>query len=144
MSRLWLFVAGALAVAVIFFSCGPVSHKEQVKFDLYYVAGEELYAARCANCHQASGDGLGLVYPPLKRSDFMDRNPEKVICLIKNGIKGSLTVNGEEFNQPMPGRPELTDLELAELLTYIYNNWDHRAGIIEVEQVSRALRKCEP
>lgn len=115
---------------------------EEVKFKQYFVQGEQLYIKHCSNCHQKEGTGLGLLYPPLNESDFMDKNLEQVICLMKNGISGEIRVNGKAFNQPMPGVPTLTDLELAEIATYIYNNWGKNKGLIEIEQVTNSLAAC--
>lgn len=112
------------------------------KFQQYYVQGEKLYLKHCSNCHQKNGSGLGLVYPPLNRSDYMENNPEKVICLIRYGIKGNLLVNGKSYNQPMPGIPSLGDLEIAEIATYIYNTWEHNKGIISVQEVTAIQKNC--
>jgi cytochrome c551 len=123
-------------------NCGT-NNAEQVKFQQYYAQGENIYVARCMNCHQKSGEGLGLVYPPLNKSDFMDKNFSEVICLIKHGVKGPLAVNGNDFNQPMPGVPALTQLEVSELATYIYNTWEHKRGIIEFNDLTKILEKCD-
>lgn len=112
------------------------------KFQQYYVQGEKLYQQHCSNCHQKNGTGLGLVYPPLNKSDYMDNNPEKVICLIRYGIKGNLVVNGKNYNQPMPGIPSLGDLEIAEIATYIYNTWEHKKGMISVQEVTNIQKNC--
>jgi hypothetical protein len=72
----------------------------------------------------------------------MEKNFKDVICLIRNGKKGELIVNGKTFNQPMPGIPTLTDLEIAEIATYIYNTWNHQHGIVEVTEVSQLLDSC--
>jgi hypothetical protein len=72
----------------------------------------------------------------------MEKNFENVICLIRYGIKGELVVNGKSFNQPMPGIPELSDLEIAEIATYIYNKWELKHGIVDVKDVTRIQAKC--
>jgi cytochrome c551 len=109
---------------------------------MYYASGENIYNARCSNCHQKSGQGLALVYPPLEKSDYMEKNFADVICLIKYGKKGEVIVNGNQFNQPMPGVPTLTELEVSELVTYIYNTWGHQKGAIDFHEVSKILEKC--
>ncbi|HEY9045158.1 MAG TPA: cytochrome c [Ohtaekwangia sp.] len=114
-----------------------------VKEQQYYVHGEQLYLKNCSNCHQAKGTGLGLLYPPLAKSDFVDNNFESVICLMRNGIKGELVVNGKNFNKEMPGIPSLTDLEIAEIATYLYNNWGHQRDSIDVKEVSAILHRCQ-
>lgn len=112
------------------------------KFTQYYNQGEQLYTKHCSNCHQKNGKGLGRLYPPLDSSDYMTKNFNDVICLMENGKQGSLIVNGIEFNQPMPGVPALTDLEVAEIATYIYNTWTHSRGIVEVKDVTAILQNC--
>ena len=112
------------------------------KFQQYFVEGEQLYIKHCSNCHQKNGTGLGLVYPPLVSADFMEKNFDEVICMMKKGRKGELTVNGKTYNQPMPGVPSLTELEIAEIATYIYNQWGHEKGIVELKTVNQALQPC--
>jgi cytochrome c551 len=112
------------------------------KFAQYYIQGEQLFLKHCSNCHQKNGSGLGRLYPPLNRSDFMKDNFQEVICLIRNGKTGELIVNGKSYNQPMPAIPSLSDLEIAEISTYIYNTWEHDRGIVDVTVVSSVLRNC--
>jgi cytochrome c551 len=140
--RLGLFV-----LCMAFYSCStkPESgdkNSSSTKFDQYYLQGEQLYIKHCSNCHQKNGTGLGLLYPPLNKSDFMDANFEKVICLMKHGISGELYVNGKNFNKKMPGIPSLTDLEVAEIATYIYNTWEHKRGIVDVTSIQDKAIVC--
>ncbi|NOT74638.1 MAG: cytochrome c [Cyclobacteriaceae bacterium] len=112
------------------------------KFKQYFVEGEQLYLNNCSNCHHKDGKGLGLVYPPLSPSDYMDKNFDEVLCMMKNGKTGEMIVNGKSYHQPMPGVTELTELEIAEIATYIYNSWGHEKGMIEIKQVTNALQAC--
>jgi cytochrome c551 len=127
------------ALCFVLLSCGKTA---SAKFKQYYVHGEQLYLKHCSNCHQSNGTGLGRVYPPLNTSDFMGKNFEEVICLIRYGTSGELIVNGVQFNQPMPGIPKLSDLEIAEIATYIYNTWEHERGTVEVKEASKILDAC--
>ncbi len=124
--------------SIIMSSCAT----KDTKFQQYYIQGEQLYKKNCSNCHQKNGKGLGLVYPPLDKSDYLDKNFEDVLCLTKYGKKGELLVNGEIFNKAMPGTPALTDLEVAEIATYIYDTWDRQHGIVEVTEASKILKQC--
>lgn len=118
------------------------SKTDNNKFTNYYRQGEQLYTKHCSNCHQTNGTGLGRVYPPLHQSDFMEKNFEQVICLMKFGVQGELVVNTVSYNQAMPGIPTLTDLEVAQIATYIYNSWSHNRGIVEVKDTGRILSTC--
>jgi len=130
---------------VLVSSCGTSTtgdHKSSVKFDQYFVKGKELYQNNCSNCHQKNGRGLGRVYPPVDTSDYIDNHLQEVLCLLRYGKNGELIVNGKMYNQEMPA-PALTDLEIAELATYLYNNWGREKGIVEVSDVSRKMLDCE-
>ena len=131
---------------LIFFlsSCNLPHSPRSIKFEQYYAQGEVLYIKHCSNCHQQSGKGLGLVYPPLNPSDYLEKNFNDVLCQMKYGMKGEMTVNGENFNQPMPGIRSLTELEIAEIATYIYNTWGHERELVEITEVQRAMEKCAP
>ena len=115
---------------------------QSAKYQQYFVQGEQLYLKNCSNCHQKKGGGLGRLYPPLNKSDYMDQHLEDVICLMKNGIEGELLVNGRKYNKEMKGIPSLTELEIAEIATYIYNSWGRQRGLIDIQTVAKALEKC--
>lgn len=132
-------------ISALHIACVPGSDKREdqsVKFQQYFVAGEALYQKNCANCHQVNGTGLGKVYPPLEKSDFMEKNFEEVVCLLKFGKKGEIWVNGSMYNQEMKGIPELSNLEMAEIITYVYNSWGNSRGLVEVSEVDNLLLYC--
>lgn len=140
------YLLSLLAIIVSFLSCkqsgSPHEKDRTIKFQQYYVQGEQLYIKHCSNCHQPAGTGLGLVYPPLHKSDFMKNNFEQVLCLMKHGIEGEIIVNGKSYIQPMPGVKSLTDIEIAEIATYIYNSWEHAHGLIDVKEATKILSRC--
>jgi cytochrome c551 len=134
-----------LLVSVLLCSCTSRSENStsySPKFQQYYVQGEILYRNHCSNCHQLNGKGLGRLYPPLDQSDFMDKNFEEVICIIKYGKQGYLLVNGVDYNMTMNSNPGLTELEVAEIATYIFNTWSNQKGLVDVRDVSHLLSTC--
>jgi cytochrome c551 len=140
------FIALCIISVCVFTSCNKSKQQSwdngSPKFQQYYVQGQQLYLKHCSNCHQDSGAGLGRVYPPLNKSDFIDAKFAEVLCLIRHGREGELIVNGVSFNQRMPANPTLTDLEIAEIATYIFNNWNRSKGLLEVNAVTLALDSC--
>ncbi len=131
LSKLFLLI---LAV-VSFTSC---QSEEKIRLEQYYIGGKELYEQNCANCHQKDGKGLQSLYPPIAGSDYL-KDKEKVIYIIKNGLSGEILVNGKKYNQPMPANNQLTNLDIAEVVTYIYNEWHGETKITEVKEVEKVL-----
>src|SRR5256885_2366142 len=121
-------------LAFLFSSCST----RDTKYQQYFAQGQVLYEKNCSNCHQKNGKGLGLVYPPLAPSDFVEKNFNATLCLMKYGTQGEIMVNGKNFNKPMPGVPSLTELEIAEIATYLFNCWGRERGIVEILEVKTA------
>lgn len=141
--RLLVRTSQVVACSLSLIACGGLSNKD-TKYRQYYVQGEQLYIKHCSNCHQKNGSGLGRLYPPLNTSDYMEKNLDEVLCQMKYGKKGPISVNGVAYNMEMRGIASLTELEIAEISTYIYNTWEHNRGIIDLPQVQRSLAKCQP
>ncbi|MTI20029.1 cytochrome c [Fulvivirga sp. RKSG066] len=120
-----------------------LSHGEKVKIEQYLVEGQQLYTIHCANCHQPDGAGLAQLFPPLKNSDYLKENFETAICSMRYGLEGEIVVNGVTYNQKMPGISTLTDLEIAEIATYIYNSWGNERGLVAVNDVKEVLKNCK-
>ena len=116
--------------------------KTKMKMIQYMRTGKQLYTQHCANCHQPDGSGLGALYPPLAKSDYLMKDPKQVACLIKNGQNGEITVNGVEYNQAMPPHKDLTNLEIAEIITFISNTWENKSGLHNVKVIEQVLQDC--
>lgn len=119
------------------------SDKEMQKYAKYMIQGKQLYITHCSNCHQEDGAGLGKLFPPLAESDYMLADIPRSICSIKYGLKGEITVNGKTYNQAMPALNRLSNLEIAEISTYIYNSWGNEKGIIDLKTVEESLSNCK-
>jgi mono/diheme cytochrome c family protein len=133
---------------LILWSCGGSSNQAEgenaVRLRQYFVQGQQLYQQYCSNCHQTDGIGLAQVYPPLARSDYMLEDIQRTVCLIKYGLAGEIMVNGKDYNLEMPANTQLTDIEIAEILTYITNTWGNEHGLISVTEVTPLLKVCDP
>lgn len=120
------------------------SHRDNIRLKQYLIQGKRLYIANCSNCHQKDGTGLGKLIPPLKNSDYLKADVNRTICAVKHGIEGTIIVNGIDYNQAMPGNKEFTALEIAEVVTYVYNTWGEKAELIDVKTVKKVLNTCTP
>ena len=107
--------------------------------------GAELFT-RCAACHQASGLGVPGAYPPLAGSEWLDNNPEVPIRIVLHGLQGDITVKGTKFNNAMtPFGDQLSDAEIAAIITYERSSFGNSASKITAEQVAsvRAATKTQ-
>ncbi len=137
-----------LIFVLIIVSCTPKVSSEQTnlaqisdaKVLQYAIPGKELYETYCANCHQKEGTGLGKLIPPLREADYFKASIHRSIWIMRNGKKGPIVVNGQEYNQPMPANPNLKPLEIAQIATYLYNSWGMREGVIDAPRVENYLK----
>lgn len=106
----------------------------------WLAAGKAKYA-QCAACHQGTGEGQPGQFPHLKGSEFVINGEKRIIAILQHGINGSLTVDGKPFNgQMLPLGSGMPDKDLAQVLSYIRNEWGNKASIIYEDQVN-AVRK---
>ncbi|WP_438712627.1 copper-containing nitrite reductase [Aquimarina muelleri] len=84
--------------------------------------GKATYMQTCFACHQAEGQGIPNAFPPLAKSDYLNENLNRAIDIILNGKTGEITVNGEKYNSVMT-KQDLTNEEISNVLTYVYNSW---------------------
>ncbi|MDN5203533.1 cytochrome c [Fulvivirgaceae bacterium BMA10] len=116
--------------------------RDQLKLKQYIIEGKQLYLQLCSNCHQNEGSGIGRLIPPVRNSDYLVENPARAICIIKHGISDSIIVNGTMYHQPMPANERLTNIEIAEIATYILNVMNDENKLITVQDVGEALKDC--
>lgn len=106
-------------------------------------AGKALYSGTCSVCHQANGEGLPGVFPPLAGSDYLMADKRRAIEVVLNGLSGPVTVNGETYNSVMPPMSQLNDDEIANILTYVLNSWGNEDGVVTPEEVAEVRATTE-
>ena len=119
-------VAEAAAAA----KSGALTQEDQVK------AGQALFAGTCSTCHQANGEGLAGVFPPLAGSSYLKQDPKRIVDVVLHGLNGPVTVNGKEYNSVMPPMTQLTDDEIANISTYVLNSWGNPGGRVDKAEVA--------
>ena len=105
-------------------------------------AGATLYQINCSACHQATGEGLKGIFPPLAQSDYLLADKERSIRIALQGIGGPIVVNGVEYQGVMPAPAPMDDQQVADVLTYVRSAWGNRGDAVtpaEVKQVRAAL-----
>lgn len=85
-------------------------------------SGKNIYMQTCFACHQAEGQGIPGAFPPLAKSDYLNADVNRAIGIVLKGKTGEITVNGETYNSVMT-RQAISNDEIADVMTYIYNSW---------------------
>ena len=93
--------------------------------------GEKVYNANCTACHQASGMGAGPIKPLVGSAIVLDADKGKQIATLLNGAA----------NGAMPAWKQLSDTELAAVITYTKNSWTNKTGQIVQPKEVVAARK---
>ncbi len=102
--------------------------------------GKQVYMGLCFACHQPDGKGLPGAFPPLAGSDYLLADRERAVRIILKGLTGPVTVNGKTINSAMPPQEAvLTDAQIADVLTYIFNSWGNQGEVFSADQV-KAIR----
>ncbi len=80
--------------------------------------GEKVYAANCAACHQANGKGAGPIKPLDGSAKVLDADKNVQIHVLLNG----------QNNGAMPSWKQLSDTDIAAVVSYTKNNWSNKTG----------------
>lgn len=104
--------------------------------------GQRLYATHCASCHGEQGEGLRRLMPPLAGSDYLRQHRDELPCLIRQGQRGHIVVNGVTYDQVMPPHDDLTDSQITNILNYVHTAWGNQAPKHTISEVSQLLEAC--
>lgn len=86
--------------------------------------GARIYRTLCAACHLPDGRGMAGVTPPLAGADYLLTDRERSVRIVLRGLSGPITVNGAAYHGIMPPlEAVLTDQQVADVLTYVFNTW---------------------
>ncbi|WP_339902790.1 c-type cytochrome [uncultured Cyclobacterium sp.] len=101
-----------------------------------FAKGRQYYVSTCAGCHGEDGEGIKRMGPPLNKSEWVTGNEKRLAMILIHGLEGSLTVNGVQYQSPeilpvMPSMASLDNGRIADILTYIRNEWNNKAPAVK-------------
>ncbi|MFT3812324.1 MAG: cytochrome c oxidase subunit II [Acidovorax sp.] len=97
--------------------------------------GEKVYAANCAACHQANGKGAGPVKPLDGSPVVLDANHADQLDVVLKG----------RMDKGMPSWKQLSDTEIAAVISYTKNSWSNKTGqLIQPAEVKAERAKINP
>ena len=92
--------------------------------------GEKVYAANCSACHQPTGKGAGPIKPLDGAAVVLNADASKQIMVLLKG----------QANGAMPSWKQLSDTDIAAVITYTKNNWSNKTGQLVQPAEVRAAR----
>jgi mono/diheme cytochrome c family protein len=102
--------------------------------------GAKVYRSQCAQCHQAEGNGVPGVFPPLAGSDWVTGHPQVISRILISGLNGPIVVKGNTYNGNMPAfGPSglaLSDKDIAGVITYVRQEWGNSAPDVTEEMIA--------
>src|SRR5215213_7488239 len=119
MIKLTVILLGALVFARLGSAQAPAAATpEQLE------EGKKNYMMICVACHQPTGMGLPMVFPPLTKSEYVNGSAERLSAMVLKGNAGPMTIEGKPYNNIMPGQEAvLSDDKIAAVLTYVRANF---------------------
>ena len=108
-----------------------------------YNQGKVMYEFHCAGCHLDDGSGLGELYPPLTKNDYVMENINNFPCIITKGLKGEIVVDGKTYDGEMPLNKSLSPVEVTNIINYMNTAFEYGLPPIQLKETMENLKKCE-
>jgi len=116
---------------------GEAAYHETAQVTHNADTGRDLYIANCSACHQAGGEGLPGVVPPLRGSGVVNKDDAgKHIQVILNGMQGA-RAGGVVYAAAMPKfAGALSDAEITDIINYERSSWGNHGVPVTAAQVA--------
>lgn len=106
--------------------------------------GEIIYTTKavCFACHGGDGNGMDNMGPPLNQSEWVTADADRLTKILLHGMTGPVKVGNTTYTPPlaMPGlgaNSAITDKDLADVMTYIRNQWKNKARPVSEDEVKK-------
>jgi mono/diheme cytochrome c family protein len=101
-------------------------------------AGQKLYARHCLSCHQADGRGVPDMQPAIAGGSWVKGDPQPLALFVLTGGFDSAGRKESDVENVMPPFAQLSDEDLAAILTFIRAKFGGGASAVTAAQVSEA------
>ncbi len=116
----------------------PVSINESIE------RGRAVYLKNCLSCHQMDGGGVPHLNAPLDGASAVIGNDKaKIIGIVLKGMSDRVEIDGEFYSNSMASHKELSNLQIADVLTYVRNSWSNKASAVTPTEVKTERAKIK-
>ena len=103
--------------------------------------GKKTYDRVCSPCHSTDAKGIPSFSPALSGSKIVLGSSNKLIRVMLKGSAELKNYPGHNNKNEMPAQANLKDRRIANLLTYIRNNFGNKAPAITADEVKNERAK---
>jgi mono/diheme cytochrome c family protein len=100
--------------------------------------GKQVYQLQCLACHQVDAGGVQGMTPPLTQTKWVLGDKTALVQIVLTGMKG-VEIDGDSYHNVMAPHSELTDQQIADVLTFVRNSFGNKAKAITAAEV-KAIR----
>ena len=101
--------------------------------------GKEVYLQQCLACHQADAMGVQGMNPPLVKTKWVLGDKTTLVQVVLKGMTGEVDIDGDFYHNVMAPHADLSDQQIADVLTYVRNNFGNKASAVTAAEV-KAIR----
>lgn len=132
--------------AALIITLSSFNQPQQPNIKASIARGEKVYQLTCLACHQADGDGVPRMNPTLIKTKWVLGDKKALSKIILNGLEGGqIEIDGDSYHNPMPAQATvLTDLQIADVLTYVRNSFGNKASAVTPAEVKAARVNVKP
>lgn len=106
--------------------------------------GKEVYLLQCLACHQIDGGGVANLNPPLDGATAVKANDKaRLIRIVLQGLTERKEIDGEFYANNMAPHPDLSNQQIADVLTYVRNSWSNKASAVTPGEVKAVRAKIK-
>ena len=144
-NKLFIFTTGAsMVLATLLLSAKTPVAPAQTPTQAVMARGKQVYLQICLACHQVDAGGVQGMTPTLVKTTYVLGPKTPLIKIVLNGMTGAITVNGDDFHNVMAPHSDLTDQQIADVLTYVRNSFGNKASAVTVAQVKAVRAANKP
>jgi nitrite reductase (NO-forming) len=112
--------------------------------EIQVARGKQVYMQTCFVCHQIEGQGIPGQIPPLAGADYLMADKDRSVRIVLQGMTGEVVVNDKKYNGIMLPMNNLSDHEIANVLTYVRNSWGNSGEAVKADAVRRIRSALPP
>lgn len=133
-----------LMILLLSFQAAPKKKVKPMPAGASITRGKMIYMQRCLVCHQPDGGGVPNLNAPLDgASAVVGKDKAKIIRITLQGMSERIEIDGERYNNNMAPQSDLSDQQIADVLTYVRNTWTNKASPVTPAEVKAVRAKTK-